>query len=213
MSEQLILILDWFGQVIRENVKIMLSALFGTFVGAYLAFIFERRHTDNKERDLQISAAKRAQFAITAQLNVVINMKEQVLDPQRDDPQRHLTLKPFSVLTKLPSLNVDSLVFMLEDEGAQLLNELMISEHKFQTLLGALDQRNKRHELMQQQIAKSGHAAIDDATVAILKDMTDSIFGFCDDMLSDFPKSFEKLSAYIEKKFAGIKALTLDLDY
>ena len=213
MSEHIILILDWLGQLISENITIALSALFGTFLGAYLAFFFERRHIDKKERDTQISAAKHAQFAIVAQHTAVKNMKEQVLDPQRDNPQRHLTLKPFSVLAQLPNLNIDSLVFMLEGEGAQLLNELMITEQKFRTLLGALDQRNQRHELMQRQIAKSGLNAFDDATVTILKDMTDSIFGLSDDALSGLQESFEKLRIYIEKKFAGSKALSSDFKY
>jgi len=209
----IIQILEGLTQLIRENTGTLLSALFGTFIGAYLAFFFERRHTDKKERSTQISAAKLAQFAITEWLNVAKNMKRNVLDEKRNDSKRHLTLTPFSLLSQFPSLNVDSLIFMLEGEGAQLLNELILSEHKFRTLLGAINQRNQRHELMQHQVATLGPTALDDATLAILKDMTDSIYDLCDDTLSGLQESFDKLHCYIEKKFPGIKALSLDFKY
>lgn len=213
MSEYFFSITDNISKFIYLNFETALSALLGTFVGAYLAFFFERRHSNKKERDAQISAAKLAQFAITEQLNVVKNMKKNVLDEKRDDINRHLTLLPFSVLAQIPRHKIDSLVFMLDDEGAQLLNELIIAEHKFLTLLGAVDQRNQRHELMQRQIATIGQSALDDATIAILKDMTDSIFGLCDDALSGLQETFNKLSSYIETKFPGIKALSLEFKY
>ncbi|MBI1810802.1 MAG: hypothetical protein HY035_07020 [Nitrospirae bacterium] len=206
-------LLEWMTNIIRDNAETALAALFGTFLGAFLAFYFERRHADKKEREAQISAAKHAQFVITTQLNAVKNMKKQVLDPMKDDINRHLTLKPFSVLAKFPSLDIASLVFMLDGDSAQLLNELMISEHKFRTLLGALDQRNERHEIMQKRMATLGpEATLDGATVAILKDMTDSIYGLCDDALKGLQESFEKLKTFIEKKF-NVKALSLEFVY
>lgn len=206
-------LLEWMTNIIRDNAETALAALFGTFIGAFLAFHFERRHADKKEREAQIYAAKHAQFVITTQLNAVKNMKKQVLDPMKDDINRHLTLKPFSVLAKFPSLDIASLVFMLDGDSAQLLNELMISEHKFRTLLGALDQRNERHEIMQKRMATLGpEATLDEATVAILKDMTDSIYGLCDDALQGLQKSFEKLKTFIEKKF-GVRGLSLEFVY
>jgi hypothetical protein len=203
---------EWIANIISKNAETALAALFGTFIGAFLAFFFERRHAEKKERDAQISAAKHAQFAITAQLNAVKNMKEQVLDPMRDDTDRHLTLKPFSVLAHFPSIDIPSLVFMLKGDGAQLLGELMISEHKYRTLIGALDQRNTRHENMQQRISQHGpEVGLDVATIAILKDMTDSIYGLCDDAFKDLQDSFEKLKKYIEKEFA-VRALSIELN-
>ena len=207
------LFLEWLSHIIRDNAETALAALFGTFSGAFLAFYFQRRYAEKKEREAQISAAKRAQFAITTQLNAIMNMKKQVLDPMKDNTNRHLILKPFSVLAQFPPLDIASLVFMLDGDNAQLLNELMISEHKFRTLLGALDQRNERHEIMQQRMAKLGpEATLDAATIAILKDMTDSIYGLCDDALQGLQEAFEKLKTFIEKEF-GVRALTLEFTY
>jgi surfactin synthase thioesterase subunit len=45
VSENIVPILGWLGQLIREDIGFALSALFGTSLGAYLAFFFERRHT------------------------------------------------------------------------------------------------------------------------------------------------------------------------
>jgi uncharacterized protein (DUF1778 family) len=207
-------IFSWIGKFLQNNLHITVSALAGTFLGAYLAFFFERRHSDKKERAMNISAAKRAQFVIQAQLNAVKNIKNQVLDSLRDDPQRHLTLKPFSVLAKFPTLDLNSLMFMLESDDAQLLNELMISEHKYSTLIGALDQRNARHEKMQQKMAEvRPQNALNNATLTILKDMTDSIYGLCDDALSSLEESFQKLQSYIEREFPGVRALRVEWKY
>jgi len=143
-----------------------------------LAFLFQRRHTEQKEREANLAAAKAAQFAIVVQYRGAKNIKEQVLDPKRNDPDRHLTLPPFTVHAKFSSLNIPSLTFMLKGDGAQLLNEIMLAEHQFDTLIGALEERNVRHEAMQRRVSEHGaEVGLDRATVIILKDMTIRFMG------------------------------------
>ena len=197
-------------KLLQDNWQTAFSALAGTFLGAYLAFIFQRRYTDKKELEANLAAAKSAQFAIAVQLNAVRNIREQVLDPTRNDPNRHLTLTPFTVHAEYPRLNITALTFMLKDEGAQLLGELLVSEHMFLSLLGALEQRNTRHEVMQRAIATQGpHAALDQATVAILRDITDSVFGLAEDASKSLQTAFDTLAQYVEKVFPKSKALGL----
>jgi len=100
MGEYLPPTVTWLGKLLRDNWQTGLSALFGTFFGAYFAFLFERRHSEKRERKAIITAAKYAQFVIQAQLNGVKNIKKQFLDPKREDNERHLTLPPFSVGTR-----------------------------------------------------------------------------------------------------------------
>jgi len=136
----------------------------------------------------------------------------QVLDPKRADPDRHLTLPPFTVHAKFPSLEVPSLAFMLKGEGAQLLNELLLAAHQFDTLVGALQERNVRHEAMQRRVSEQGPAVgLDRATVLILKDMTDSIYGLGDDVVKELQSAFERLRVYIEKAFPEAEALSIEL--
>ena len=212
MSIDTEIVVTWLSKFLQDNWQTSISALSGTFLGAYLAFLFQRRHTEAKERDTNFAAAKAAQFAIVVQLRGAKNIKKQVLDPKREDPERHLTLPPFTVHAKFPSLDVPSLTFMLRGEGAQLLNELMLASHLFETLVGALQERNLRHEAMQRRVSEHGpDVKLDRATVIILKDMTDSIYGLGDDVVKELQSAFERLRVYIEKAFPEAKALSIEL--
>ncbi|WFP49517.1 hypothetical protein PL263_15620 [Methylomonas sp. EFPC3] len=205
-------VVTWISTFLQDNWQTSISALSGTFLGAYLAFLFERRHAEAKERDANLAAAKAAQFAIAVQLRGAMNIKKQVLDPKHKDPERHLTLTPFTIHAKFPSLDVASLTFMLKGEGAQLLNELMLAAHQFETLVGALQERSLRHEVMQRRVSEQGpDIGLDRATIIILKDMTDSIYGLGDDVVKELQSAFERLRTYIEKAFPGAKALSVEL--
>jgi len=202
-------ILYWTAEIINEIWPIA----FATFIGAWIAFQLQKHHERKKERLSNIAAGKSAQFAIVTQLNSLKNIHKQYLSPLERDTDRALKLTPFSVHAEFPQLNLESLQFMLEGEGAQLLNELMISEHRFVTLLGSLEQRNIRHEQMQRRLAVEGDAALDAATVQILKDMTDSIYGLTDDAIKSHTQGVNKLKEYLEKRFSGSKGLSVEFIY
>lgn len=205
-------LLEWIAKFLQDNWQTSVSALSGTFLGAYLAFLFQRRYSVAKEQETNLDAARAAQFAIAVQLRGAKNIKRQVLDPMREDPERHLKLHPFTVHAKFPNLNIPSLTFMLKGEGAQLLNEIMLVGHQFDTLIGALEERNVRHEAMQRRVSEHGpDVGLDRATVIILKDMTDSIFVLGDDVVKELQSVFERLRTYIEKTFPGVKALSMEL--
>ena len=207
MEKDLTQALVWITQFIEGNWQAGGAALAGTFFGAFFAFLFERRHSEKKEREANIASLKYAQLTIWAQLNGVTNIKTQVLDPTREDEHRYLTLHPSSVHAQYPSLNVPSLVFMLRGDGTQLVADMMLAEHKFRTLVGTIEQRNVRHEMMQRQMAQVGpEATLDAATVAILKDMTDAVFDMSDDAFSSLNSSYKKLGAYVEREFPGVIA-------
>lgn len=202
--------IEWLGRFLQENWQTAISALSGTFLGAYLAFLFQRRHTEKKETEANLAAAKAAQFALAVRLNAAKNIQQQVLNPLREDKDRHLMLKPFFVHAEYPHVNIASLTFMLKGEGAQLLNEIMVVGHQFDTLLGALEQRNVRHEAMQRRTSECGpQVGLDHATVMILKDVTDSIYGLGDDVERELQSVFESFRVYIEKVFPETKALSI----
>ena len=53
----------WLANIISKNAETALAALFGTFVGAFLAFYFERRHADKKEREAILDDFRRTYHA------------------------------------------------------------------------------------------------------------------------------------------------------
>ncbi len=207
-----VIFLQWLIYFFSNMLSIILPVAFATFVGAWTAFYLQRLHERRKEFAAQMVAGKSAQFTIVAQLGYLRNIKHQCLDPQEDDPNRALTLLPYALHLKYPQLDLEALQFMLEDEGAQLLNELNVSEQRFITLIGALEQRNITHIEMQQKLAAGGLAALDQATRHQLKDLTDSIYDLTDDARENLMKGFDRLKKYLEKRFPGVKGLGVDFD-
>jgi len=60
MPTDIEIVVAWISEFLQNNWQTSISALSGTFLGAYLAFLFERRHKDAKERDANLTAAKAA---------------------------------------------------------------------------------------------------------------------------------------------------------
>ena len=190
-----------------SNFSAALAALFGSFSGAYIAFHIEHLHQASKERDAQLIAGKKSQFALVSQLNGLLNIREQHLNKKKDDPCRHLTLPPFLVHREFPRLPIDDLSFLLDKEGVNILNDAMLAEHRFITFVMSLEQRSSRHEQMQYQAARLDPGQdVDKATITILKDLTDSLYGQADDAIAATEQSIRNLKQILEKRFPGSHA-------
>lgn len=207
MLDNIILVLNWTVNLINQIWPIALA----TFFGAWSAFRLQRYHEKKKETAAQLSAGKQAQFAIVTKLNALKNVKKNYLDAQRENRDRATTLTPFTVHGQFPRLDLGALKFMLEGDGATLLNDRMVSEHRFLMFLGILEQRNRRHERMQLQIA--GGAIVDAATAQILTDMTDHLYGVTDDAIESHTAGFAELKKYLETRFPKEKALGMEFKY
>ena len=103
--EYLLIILKWAVKVIDKIWPIA----FATFIGAWIAFQLQKHHEKKKKEAAQLAAGRKAQFTIATQLNSLKNIKKQYLDPRRDDPNRALTLTPFSVHAHFPQLDLMAL--------------------------------------------------------------------------------------------------------
>ena len=199
------------GTWLSENLPAALAAMFGTFFGAWFAFLFQRQHQKQLRLKAALSAGRQAQFALIAQLNSMQNIREHYLKPKEKDESRHLTLTPFQVLVDLPRAPLNDLAFFLEDDGSDVLNKAMLAEHRFFTFVAHLEQRNQRHEKMQRTVAQVGPVAgIDDATAAILKDMTDSLYGLSEDVVKYHEQSINAIRAYLKKRFPNEAVLAFE---
>jgi hypothetical protein len=197
------------------NASTAIAAFFGTFVGAFLAF-FERRDRKRFARDAELAAGRQAQFALVMQLNTMKNMWTQHLEAKQKVENRHVFLRPITVLADYhyPKLPVDRLGYFLElknDEGPNILGKTMVEEERFFTFVRLLEQRNSRHENMQRFTSRTGPEMLHDAAEqAILKDMTDSLYRLADDVLTHHPASIKTMRDYLKKRFP--KCHTLDLE-
>jgi len=93
-------------------------------------------------------------------------------------------------------MDIDSLLFILDEEEAGLLSELIIADEKFQSVLGTIEARNNVHTDFQQRAAKIGiQNALDKATEAALRDLTDSLYDSVEDSIKTNMELFENLEA------------------
>jgi len=184
------------GAIAMDFVKVF----FATFAGAWSAFQIDKKHKEYKEKKQNFRAGKRAQFALISQYQSLMAVKTQHLDQKKEENTRFMTLLPFSHFSSHQLVNIDSLLFILDESDANLLNELSVANQKFQSVLGLIEARNNVHISFQGRAAKIGiDQALDNSTMAILKDFTDSLYESVDDSISTNMELFEKLREFLKK--------------
>jgi len=189
----------WLFEFIGEAWPITLAA----FLGAFAAFIFQKYFESVKQKNLDFSSGKRAQFVLVSQFTALSNLNKQYLNDKREDENRFLTLHPITLHHEIMSIHVESLLYMLDDgKDADLLNKILIADQKFKTAVGVLEQRSNYHSDFQHRAAEIGvEKALDTATTAILTDMTNSLFDCFDDAMAANKEVFEQLFTYLKNKF------------
>ncbi|WP_424947045.1 hypothetical protein [Candidatus Spongiihabitans sp.] len=174
------------------------------FFGAWSALQFQKSWEKSKQITYELRSGKRAQFALMSQHQVLISLNKQYLSEWRDDSDRHLKLHPLTASLEFQKVDIDSLLYILDTNDPDLLNEVMVAQQSFQTAMGVLEKRNKYHTDFQQRAAKIGDAALDKATVAILGDMTNHLYTTYEDALRLNKEAAKKLEIYL-KDYVSLK--------
>jgi hypothetical protein len=119
--------------------------LIGTYLGANLAFQFNRRK--DAERDLsdhQI-AANRAVFAYARQIGELLTIRNNLIDPVRSDPLAFLKMQAHTLERQLPCIDFDSLAFVLSTpHAADVLGQMALAEEMGKTALEMLLDRSRQ---------------------------------------------------------------------
>lgn len=190
---------SWVLEFITNIWPIVLAA----FLGALAAFLFQKWFEAQKQRNLDFRSGKHAQFALISQFTALTNVITQYLNEHRENEDRFLALHPFSIHFDFINIDIESLLYILDDgEDANLLNMILIAEQKFKTAMGILEQRSKYHADFQHKAAKIGiDEALDIATKTILIDMTDNLYETFDDAIDTSKEINDKLFQYLKTKF------------
>lgn len=210
-------ILNDIANFVSERWNEIWPVFLATFFGAWAAFQFQKRWEQTKQLTQDLRSGKRAQFALASQFQALNNLNNQYLSEHRDDPDRYLNLHPLTVHLEFQKVDIDSLLFVLDTDNPDLLNEIMLAQNNFQTAMGVLEQRNNYHSNFQHKAAQIGDAALDKATDAILRDMTDHLYGIFEDALrlnkeagnklGNFLGEYISLKNRIKRRFAKKKTI------
>jgi hypothetical protein len=198
---------------ILAQVGLFLTTGVATLLGAWVAFRLEQRHSERRDQDQQLAAAKETLFALVGQYSIIRNLKDQHFDGYRDDPLRFLKALPIPVYEPYPAIETTKILFILESDDPDLLNHLYLAERRFRSAMGLLSERNRLHGQLQQLLAgaqPSGEISIDEvqkrvgpALFAQLKTVTDGLYSTLESTIVQNRSTADRLEALMPRLFPG----------
>lgn len=135
-----------------------LTTLIGAFVGAWLAFEFQRQGAAEKARKENLAAGNRTILLLAQYVNELELIRRQVIDPVKNDPARFISMRAI-LLPPYDHLRceVGRLEFLFEQQKGDLLAEVLIEEFRFHQAIDAIQYRSKIHiSEVQPQLEKAG---------------------------------------------------------
>ncbi len=124
------------------------ASLAGTFLGAWFAFRLQNQKKEQEKHSERLAVANRAIFTLAGQLNKLVLIRKQLIDPYRDSRARFLDMPPAQPVD-LEGINVDvdSVSFLLETDTPDLLGDITIADAKYHATIDAVDTRSRLHQL------------------------------------------------------------------
>lgn len=211
---------DWVGAATQ-----LITAVVGTFAGAFLAFRYETRHRAKQEEATQITKGQQALFTLVAQINTLENLNTQHLAALRNDPGRDLKLLPIAVGHQVPVCDVSSLMFLIRDD-AQLLASLLNGQQSIDTLFYTIQERNRYHTEFQDRMGsyeRAGGRLPAELTAEILEQvagknivrtlmhLTAIVFDGYEHTREKVHSNFAALRDTLKRRFPDAKFLKFDL--
>ena len=135
-----------------------ITTLGAAFLGAWFAFRLEDNARARQTVSHQVAAVNRGLFVLIRQVNSLQGIQKQIIDPTREHPYRFIAMRPsLHVSTGSPTLDLDSMMFLLETEDRELLMELLVEQERFETALQVFNERSRLHlEVLQPKMKARG---------------------------------------------------------
>ena len=137
--------------LVLEALQPAVVPLGAAFLGAWLAFRLEDNARARQTVRDQVEAVNKALFVLIRQVNSLINTQTQIINPHREDPDCYINMRPsLPKASGSPTLDLDSLSFLLETDDRNLLGELLVEQERFEAALQAMNERSRYHlEILQ----------------------------------------------------------------
>ena len=186
--------------------------LLATFVGAGFAFrLNDKARARQTVRD-QVAAVNRAIFILGRQFNLLKVIQTETIDPFREDPTRFIGMRPsLPVGLESPTLDLDSLSFLLETDARELLMELLIEQDRFEMALQSMNERSRLHlEVLQPRMAEAGiieGGRADDLLRAIGEPLALRMQNATENTIQQIDKTVESNLEFAEKFRLAMKQL------
>lgn len=214
-------------QIEEESLEIVvpaLTTLLAAFLGAWFAFRLQNNKEENKKHQENIEAANRALFMLSRVINELENIKKQVIDPVRDQPDRFLAMPPF-LIRNYDAVRFDtkSLIFLLKSNSPNLLGELITEENRFHQAINSLSNRSELHRHEVQPLLEEAEVRIGcEYRIADIKKAlgeriftqitmaTDDLIEHVDETLSTSEDLMKKFAVVMKEIYPKSKFITIE---
>lgn len=204
-----------------------LAACVGSGFGAWAAFRSQEMRERKKQRDDQLNALREAISVLASQLRLLLNLDDQLMTPRRENPARHLLLRPMLLGQGQLHLDLSKLVFLIKlHESGSLISQLEVTEARFQRSLALAERRDALHNSMQDRVDAAqaaqkapveGEGTLEDAVMAIvgrraniaLKQATDQFYEAVSDALESIRTSIREIQEFWPKAFPKTRIPTV----
>ena len=191
------------------------TAAFGAFFGALSAFWLGSVKQKRDESNRRHTALLAAQYALFSQWNIVEDIRRNLLEPSRKDPNRHLNLRVFIRAQAPLTVPFKELTFIIDSDEPNLLQEIHLAEQGY---IGAIDTLERWNAIRGDFYSKYQPETIDMATgrasvtvqskdIFLLKNAADILYDQVDKALPKFDEQIKKVFKYVKRNFKGKKAI------
>jgi hypothetical protein len=216
-----------FGQADFDYLKLAgapLLALVSAFAGAYFAFDFNRQKDADTQRMSNLAAGNRAIFTLGRQVNRIANIQRQLLDPHRGDPLRHLNMPPSVQERPLPSMDFDSIAFLLTTARPNLIGEIAVAEDAAFSAIDVINQRSRTHltefqplienagiKPTKQYSARDVEEILGPRLWIVLKQATDQLYDASESAIEKLDRASHELHELLKSEFRGHRIVKITL--
>lgn len=120
----------------------LVAAAAGAFLGSGSAFLLESRRRKRAESDARQAAVVQAQFALSMQMDTLVNIRNQYLSEVRDEPNRFMLLVPFQAEPSDPIVELADLGFIALVDDMEVLHRLHKAQSAYLNAMSSLRARN-----------------------------------------------------------------------
>ncbi|MBX3027240.1 hypothetical protein KF840_20270 [bacterium] len=195
----------------RSVLGTLVSGFGGALAGALAAYQFQIRRDRSEERRRRVADGTSALAVLLEQRAILYGLERQHLRAVAAEGDNAWTVAAALGVVRRPSLNIESLYFLLEGSHADLVHYLSVGDGHFHELLSVMDQRALEQRQLQRKVAafhqQWGLVPVDRVEVELiagpettqaLKDLTRGMFeAFCVARRSNY--RFEKMLRYALK--------------
>jgi hypothetical protein len=204
---------------ILEMVAGIVGTIVAAFMGARVAFRLERKRDLERQRDSEADGLQSAIFLLCRQLSVVARLQRDVLDPCREDGNRHFRVPIMSGKILINgSVDFDWISHMLRDheESAALAFLIMAADDSMSSLYDVIEARREFHaSRIQLKLEDAGileftdkfashiRSVCGEADSDLLERYTDQLYSACDMSVKQLELALSEAERVSHQAFPG----------